>query len=182
MIFKHVKYLALSLTSLCVLLGYTAQAAEKPVQIAAAPAMSTAEMNKAKTRQFYDVIFNQHKAEMMDQFLDAKAVDHDMPAGATTAQIKEMMKDWLTAFPDFSIKVLQIAADGDLVMCRYEQAGTFKANFMGIAPTNKKFKITAVDVIRLSNGKMVEHWSEWDHGAFFQQLGLKPEDMAKMGM
>ena len=145
-------------------------------------ALSEHEANKAALRQFYETIFNQHKLEMVSQFIDPKAVDHDMPQGATMEQFQEMMGMWFEAFPDFKVTVLQMAAEGDLVMCRIVQEGTFKGNLMGIAPNNKKIKLTSVDVIRFKNGKAIEHWSEWDRVSFMHQLDLKPEDLAKLGM
>ncbi|MEZ0370739.1 MAG: ester cyclase [Candidatus Sericytochromatia bacterium] len=183
MTFTKIKKFALILLCACPLLAGAAMASSEPVQMAhTSTAADTEAANKAKVKEFYEVFFNQRKLDRVVDFVDPKAVDHDVPAGTTMEQFKEMMGMWFTAFPDFKVTVLQIVADGDLVMCRFVQEGTFKGNLMGLAPTNKHMKLTSVDIIRIQNGKMVEHWSEWDRASFMHQLGLKPEDMAKLGM
>ena len=44
-------------------------------------------------------------------------------------------------------------------MVRYTICGTQKNPFMGIAPTNERITITGIDIFRLDNGKVVEHWN-----------------------
>jgi SnoaL-like polyketide cyclase len=52
--------------------------------------------------------------------------------------------------------------------------GTHVGEFMGIAPTGKPVSFNAVDVVRISGGKIVERWSQADNLALLQQLGAVP--------
>ena len=45
---------------------------------------------------------------------------------------------------------------------------------MGIAPTDKKIKMTAIFIGRVANGKYVEGWQNANLLGLFQQLGVDP--------
>ena len=63
-------------------------------------------------------------------------------------------------------------------MTRWSCRGTHKGDLNGIAPTGKQFNITGVTIARLSNGKLVEGYVNWDALGLMQQLGVVP-DLAK---
>ncbi len=62
------------------------------------------------------------------------------------------------AFPDFKINIDNLIAKEDRVMARYTISGTQKGQFLGLAPTNEPMTISGLDIFRLDNGKIVEHW------------------------
>jgi len=62
------------------------------------------------------------------------------------------------AFPDYNLSIESLSAKGDRVMVRYTITGTHRRTFMGIEPTNQRLTITGIDIFRLYNGKVVEHW------------------------
>jgi predicted ester cyclase len=49
--------------------------------------------------------------------------------------------------------------------------GTHKGEFRGIAPSGTELTMTGIDMIRLSEGKMVEDRVEVDQLGMMQQLG-----------
>lgn len=52
--------------------------------------------------------------------------------------------------------------------------GTHEAEFMGIAATGRRIE----DIIRVADGRAIEHWGEIDQMAMMQQLGAVPEGAA----
>lgn len=62
------------------------------------------------------------------------------------------------AFPDYELNINSLIAKGDRVMVRYTISGTHKGKFMGMSPTNEKMTITGIDVFRLENGRVIQHW------------------------
>lgn len=48
--------------------------------------------------------------------------------------------------------------EADLVTTRKAIHATHSGDFMGIPPTGKKVIINVIDMIRLRQGKYVEHW------------------------
>ena len=49
-----------------------------------------------------------------------------------------------------------------------------KSEFQGVAPTGKQFTITAIAIDRVSEGKIVERWINFDVLSLMQQIGALP--------
>jgi predicted ester cyclase len=62
------------------------------------------------------------------------------------------------ALANYTLTLNNIAAEGDRVLVQYTISGIHQADFMGIPPTHERTTITGIDVFRLDNGKVVEHW------------------------
>jgi predicted ester cyclase len=52
--------------------------------------------------------------------------------------------------------------------------GTHGGGFLGVAPTGRKIQFETVDVMRVRNGKITEHWGVANLFALMQQLGAWP--------
>jgi predicted ester cyclase len=62
------------------------------------------------------------------------------------------------AFPDLRVQIHAQVAEGDLVTTRKTVHGTHRGELFGIPPTHKAVAIDVIDVVRLENGRYVEHW------------------------
>jgi predicted ester cyclase len=135
--------------------------------------------HKERVRQLFEEVFNQGKVDTADQFISSDAVDHQMPPGMPqgVAGFKVIVTNMRTAFPDLHVTVDDTIAEGDKVVVRSTLHGTHTGELrMGpesvIPPTQKPVTITAIDIIRFSGDKMVEHWGNSDDLGMMQQLGL----------
>jgi predicted ester cyclase len=79
-----------------------------------------------------------------------------------------------SAFPDNHSTMDDVIVEGDKAVIRYTTTGTHKGEFMGISPTNKRVKLWAIEIDRISDGKFVEIWSRFDTLDLLQQLGIAP--------
>jgi predicted ester cyclase len=52
--------------------------------------------------------------------------------------------------------------------------GTQRGEFLGIQPTGKEFTLKVIELYRVRDGRMVEHWNVVDMFGLYQQLGLIP--------
>ena len=52
--------------------------------------------------------------------------------------------------------------------------GTHLGPLMGIPPTGKRVTIGVIDIVRVVEGKIVEHWCVVDQMGLMQQLGVLP--------
>ena len=66
-------------------------------------------------------------------------------------------------------------ADGNLEAARAIVAGTHKGELMGVAATGKSVEFESIDIIRVDDGKVAEHWGVTDTMSLKQQLGAIPE-------
>jgi predicted ester cyclase len=78
------------------------------------------------------------------------------------------------AFPDYDLNIENMVLKNDRVMVRYTIYGTHKGDFMGLAPTNERVAVTGIDVFRLDNGKVVEHWDAAHQVSALPQLIGQP--------
>lgn len=75
--------------------------------------------------------------------------------------------------PDVKVTIEDLAVDGDKVWLRARARGTHTGELLG-GPTGRSFDICVMDVCRLSQGRIVEHWGVPDRFAQLQQIGLLP--------
>jgi predicted ester cyclase len=75
------------------------------------------------------------------------------------------------AFPDLKVTVDNIIVEGNLVTVKLTAEGTHQGALMGIAPTGKSVRVWAIEIIRIENGKFVEHWGGPDNLDLLQQIG-----------
>jgi predicted ester cyclase len=68
-------------------------------------------------------------------------------------------------------------ADGERVTTYKTYHGTHEGPFLGIAPTHRKIHFESVDVMRVRNGKITDHWGVGNLLSltiFMRQVGLLP--------
>jgi len=53
--------------------------------------------------------------------------------------------------------------------------GTHSGECMGVPATGKQVNVSAIDIFRFADGKLVEHWGVTDAMALMQQFGAIPE-------
>jgi steroid delta-isomerase-like uncharacterized protein len=78
------------------------------------------------------------------------------------------------AFPDLSATIHEQIAEGDKVWTRKTIHGTQLGPFMGAPPTGKSIVVEVMDVFRIENGKIAEHWGVSDMLGLMQQIGAAP--------
>jgi predicted ester cyclase len=62
------------------------------------------------------------------------------------------------AFPDLRVEILDQVAEGDKVVTRKRIVGTHRGPLAGIAPTGLPVGIEVIDIVRLRDGRYLEHW------------------------
>jgi predicted ester cyclase len=133
----------------------------------------SAEQNKAILRQAYDAI-NRNDLDALDEMVASDITDHD-PApgqGPGLEGVKDYFSSLHAAFPGFRMDVEDMIAEGDKVVARVTgSGGTHQGEFMGIAPTGNRVTFRGIDILRVTDGKVVEHWGRFDDLGFLQQLG-----------
>ena len=136
--------------------------------------MST-EKNKAVLRRFADEVQSQHNLDVLDEVFSPDMVDHsgitNPPNREGTRQLFTMM---FAAFPDFTATVRDQIAEGDKVVTRKVFTGTHQADYMGIPPTGKEIAFEVIEIVRLVDGKVTDHWAVGDMLGMMQQLGVIP--------
>jgi steroid delta-isomerase-like uncharacterized protein len=130
---------------------------------------------KAFVRRFVEEVQSAHKTELIDEFLSHDLIDH--MAGSTPPYVegtKQLFTMINTAFPDIRVTVQDQTVDGDKVWTRKTYQGTHRGPFMGLPPTGKPIAFEAMEIVRIVDGKIVEHWGVSDTMSLMRQIGAFP--------
>ena len=135
------------------------------------------EENKALFREFIDGM-NSRDIGFIDRVVAPDFLDHNKPPGQAEGVqgMKDAMATFFQGFPDLKLTVNQLVAEGDIVAACMTTEGTQTGVFMGIPASDKKISITEMHMVRVADGKVVEHWGLADAMTMMQQLGVMPND------
>lgn len=122
--------------------------------------MDILERNKAVVRQFNKEVIEQGNWETFKAIMDSSFTNHSAPPASNRADgmwntFHNILKP---AFPDLKVEIYDQIAENDKVTTRKAIIGTHKGILMGIEPTGKQVRIDVIDIVRLREGKYLEHW------------------------
>lgn len=133
------------------------------------------EENKAVIRRFVEEVQTQHNVDRMDQLFGPDFYDHgSLSTTHTLEEAKQFFTMVFSAFPDIRAHIHDQVAEGDKVVTRKTFHGTHKGEFMGIPPTGKEVAFDVIDIFRIADGRIAEHWFVGDMMTLMQQLGAVP--------
>ncbi|MEP6948870.1 MAG: ester cyclase [Ginsengibacter sp.] len=128
----------------------------------------------AHNKELYKAIETGDVSKIKD-YIDKDAVDHGGGANGQDVKggdsIMAMLGGIHNSFTDLKMEVIADAINGDYVFSLVRLTGTTTANpGMGMPP-NKKMDSKSVDVVRIKNGKAVEHWEFMDPKEMMAMMG-----------
>lgn len=145
--------------------------------------MTSTTDNKEIVRRYYEEVLNGGHVHLLDELVDRDVVNHDplsdetlTPAEARGfAGFQRHVEVFREAFPDGTVRIDDIIAEGETVAARFTVEGTHEGRFAGIEPTGKRISGTSMVFYRLEDGKIVERWLETDTMEMLTQLdALEP--------
>jgi predicted ester cyclase len=121
--------------------------------------MSTSE-NKQLVRRCITEAVNEGKPELLENFLSRDFVNHTdkTRGGAAIEEAREHLLAVRRTYPDLKLTVQDQIAEGDIVVTRLKMRGTHKGEWLGMKPTGKIVEIDGVNIDRVVDGRIVEHW------------------------
>jgi predicted ester cyclase len=94
----------------------------------------------------------------------------DPPGGVE--EVEGIFDMFHAAFAEFAVEVHRQFAEGDAVMTYKTFTGTHTGEFQGIPPTGRAVRFDVMDIVRLEDGQIVEHWGVVDQVGLLRQLGV----------
>jgi steroid delta-isomerase-like uncharacterized protein len=131
--------------------------------------------NKALIHQFADRINAKDLGSALTVF-SPNHIEHAMYPGMPTGveAVRAFFSMLFAGFPDVHTTIQETIAEGDKVVVRANNEGNHTGPFLGIPATGKHAKWSFIDIHRIEDGKIVEHWVETDQLSLMQQLGMVP--------
>jgi steroid delta-isomerase-like uncharacterized protein len=130
--------------------------------------------NAALVRETYE----QWNAKDLDAVAAHAAPDAriTMVPFGTKLSYREYVEGWARAFPDGSIEVVNLLAQGDWVACEFTgrgtQTGPLRTPGGELPPTGRRVETSFVEVLRFRSGKIAEGRMYFDAATLMAQLGM----------
>ena len=131
-------------------------------------------MGRQAAVRLYELL-NQGDVESIGELVAEDYVEHDPLPGQGNG--REGALDRFSIIigalaPHFAIE--DVIAEGDKVVVRWTNTGTHVGEFAGIPATTKAFQISGIDIYRVDENHLLEHWHVVDQLSMLGQLGLLP--------
>ncbi len=121
------------------------------------------EENKAVVRRLVDEVLNAGRMEVIDELYAATLVP----------EAKRWIAPFRVSFPDVHMDVVDLIAEDDKVVGRFNCSGTHLGEWLGHAPTGRRFEaVDEVSIYRFNDGKIIHAWGIEDTLGRLEQLGL----------
>lgn len=130
--------------------------------------------NEAVFRRIIEECFNDGNLRVLEELIAPDFVEHQQPF-ATLAKGPDAFALSVTLFrtmvPDLHIEIQDLTESDDVVWARMIGTGTHTVPIFGRKPTGKPMVIDAVDIVRFTQRKAVEHWGVADLLTCLTQIG-----------
>lgn len=126
-------------------------------------------------RRIFDEGFCTGQDAIVDELCSPDLVEHQFGLAGTGAEairnVKAAIRQVHAAIPDMSATIVDAVQSGDTIWVRVRVTGTATGPFFG-PPSGRPVDITVIDVARIADGRIVEHWGVPDRFALLAQTGV----------
>jgi steroid delta-isomerase-like uncharacterized protein len=133
--------------------------------------MSITANNKKLVETLCMTVFQKHDFSRLDEIMRDDYIQHNVDTPQGKAGFKKFHEHFFKAMPDFNYTIKKIIAEGDTVMMYSTVTATHQGEWLGNPPTGNKLNFDTVDIFRIENGKIAEHWDVADTLKLFTQVG-----------
>ncbi len=137
------------------------------------------EENKAVLRREVEELYNHTgNLDVVEELFSSDYVSHEPTSGEVRGieGARQFAATFREAFPDLENTIEDMVAEADKVTMRFRGSGTHLGETEAFGPpTGRRMEITGITIKRLTDGKIVEAWTNFDALGMMQQLGLVPE-------
>lgn len=121
--------------------------------------------NEHTVQRFVDEAVNGEHDELVDELFTPEMADF----------AREWFGSFRTAFPDMQMKLVELVAEEDTVVGRFECSATHLGDWRGHAPTGRRFEaVDEVYFFAFADDRITALWGIEDTLDRFRQLGLDP--------
>ncbi|GAB3433452.1 ester cyclase [Phycicoccus ginsengisoli] len=129
----------------------------------------------AVLRRMFDEGFATGDTAVVDELCSPDLVEHQfgMAGRGTPAldHVREAMTQVHASIPDITFTIEDAVQSGETLWARVTGRGTATGPFFG-PPSGRPVEITVIDVVRVVDGRIVEHWGVPDRFALLAQTGV----------
>jgi predicted SnoaL-like aldol condensation-catalyzing enzyme len=132
-----------------------------------------AEAHKQVVRRFNAEVIEAGKRASFDELVDPDFVNRSAPPGAASGpeSLWNTFENVLRpALSGLRVEILDQLCEGDKVVTRKTLSGRHTGSLLGVAATGRAVSIDVIDIVRIRDGRYVEHWGVNTLPALLAQL------------
>jgi steroid delta-isomerase-like uncharacterized protein len=128
--------------------------------------------NKAVVMRVVDEMWNRGNLDAVEELVDPGMVEHGAFGSGTGGRddARATVERFRTAFPDLVLEAEHLIAEDDHVVLHWVGRGTHEGEFMGLPPSGASVTASGLDIYRIADGRVVEHWGYPDVAGLMAQL------------
>lgn len=129
--------------------------------------------------KIHDILFMQRDSSRVREFYADEIISHNVDSGGGGPRMvkpEQMAAMWEASRrnnPERRLVDDLILCSGDYVIVRTQVHSVDNTGVAGNPPTRRPYVISAIDIYRFKNGKVVERWGNADLMSLVEQIGLK---------
>jgi steroid delta-isomerase-like uncharacterized protein len=130
------------------------------------------EANKAVVMRVVNEMWNRGDDRAVEELIAPDMVEHGAFGAGTGGRddARQTVSRFRAAFPDLVLGVEHLIAEGDCVVLHWVGRGTHSGEFMGMPPSGAQVTARGLDIYRIADSRVVEHWGYPDVGGLMAQL------------
>jgi steroid delta-isomerase-like uncharacterized protein len=139
------------------------------------------ERNRGLVRRWFEEVWNQAREATIDELIAPDSVIHGL--GDDSKQLRgpngfrSFYNHFRGAFSDLHVNTEDVIVEGDHAVARLSFTGRHTGDGLGIPPTGRTFKSTAIVIMKWRNGQITDSWNEFDAAGMMQQLSAPDSKM-----
>jgi predicted ester cyclase len=126
-------------------------------------------------QRMFDEGFATGDTAVVDEVCSPELVEHQFGTAGVgheaVQHVKAAIGDVHRAIPDASFTIEDAVESGDTIWVRVRAQGTASGPYFG-PPSGRHVDFTVVDIARVVDGRIVEHWGVPDRFAMLAQTGI----------
>jgi predicted ester cyclase len=137
--------------------------------------MSPIEHNRQIIESYFHKIWNEGQLHLLEEIIAPDYINHsasipNLPKGPKG--LFPIIESIRKGFPDLHYEIKDLIITNDDVVARVVMTGKLLGELWGIHPNGKEIEVNQINIERIVNGKIAEHWRVTDELQMMRQLGV----------
>jgi predicted ester cyclase len=116
--------------------------------------------------------FNEGKLASLSEIVAPDLIENQVGANPGVDGLRALITSLRDPFPDLRLEIESTVTEGDVFWARIRARGTNTGPLRGTPPSGRSMDITVIDIARVVNGRLVEHWGVADRLTMLTQMGI----------
>jgi steroid delta-isomerase-like uncharacterized protein len=129
--------------------------------------------NRKLIETYFSEVWSEGNVDLLDELVTPDYINHTPGAPNPIPGpegLKPIVLEMRKGFPDLHYEIEDLIITSNRVVARTIVSGTHIGHLWGMQPTQKKFRVSQINIEYIENGKIAEHWRITDEHLLLNQL------------